>query len=98
MIVNVNKFVFGLYFVEQSASTILDGRILEQRELVTVVHVVAYTRRSRSISEGPGPRTYSISREWNPSPGSSLCPSPSSFSLRMFVMDGDYIITRHEVV
>lgn len=52
MIVNVNEFVFGLYFVEQSASTILDGRILEQRELVTVVHVVAYTRRSRSVSEG----------------------------------------------
>lgn len=98
MIVNVNEFVFGLYFVEQSASTFLDGKILEQKELVTVVHFVAYTRRSRTISEGPGPRTCSISKEWSPSPGSSLCPPPSFFSLRMFVKDGDYIITRHEVM
>lgn len=91
MIVNVNEFVLGLYFVEQSASTMLDSRILEQKELVAIVHFVAYARRSRSISEGPGLRTCSLSREWSPSPGSSLCPPPSSFSLRTFVKDGDYI-------
>lgn len=91
MIVNVNEFVFGLYFVEQSASTMLDSRILEQKELVAIVHFVAYARRSRSISEGPGLRTCSLSRKWSPSPGSSLCPPPSSFSLRTFVKDGDYI-------